>query len=163
MQTVDELLKESIQDLREKFVTRSHRVPKGFLQALECDTRSGARELARHIRLRQKKNRAEGQRLRNLLRYECELWQQGLKLIAGVDEAGMSPLAGPVVAGAVILPSGYKLKGLNDSKKILEESRREELEEQIKREAISFSTGRAEVEEIDTINIYHAVPSKVFI
>jgi ribonuclease HII len=73
-----------------------------------------------------------------------------------VDEAGMAPLAGPVVAAAVILPKGYKLKGLDDSKKILDEDKREELAKAIKADAVCWSTGRAEIEEIDTINIYHA-------
>jgi ribonuclease HII len=68
----------------------------------------------------------------------------------------MAPLAGPVVAGAVILPQHYKLRGLNDSKKILDQERRSELAAQIKQDAICWSVGFAAVEEIDTINIYHA-------
>jgi ribonuclease HII len=91
-----------------------------------------------------------------LLRFEIELWAQGFALVAGVDEAGMAPLAGPVVAGAVILPQNYKLRGLNDSKKILDHEMREELAAQIKQDAICWSYGFAEVEEIDRINIYHA-------
>ena len=54
----------------------------------------------------------------NLLKYEKELYKQGYKLIAGVDEAGRGPLCGPVVAAAVILPINYKLEGLNDSKQL---------------------------------------------
>jgi ribonuclease HII len=73
-----------------------------------------------------------------------------------VDEAGMAPLAGPVVAAAVILPQNYKLRGLNDSKKILDTAKREEMAAQIKRDALCWSVGRAEVEEIDRLNIYHA-------
>jgi ribonuclease HII len=68
----------------------------------------------------------------------------------------MAPLAGPVVAGAVILPQNYKLRGLNDSKKILDPEKRDELAVQIKQDAICWSIGVAEVEEIDKINIYHA-------
>jgi ribonuclease HII len=68
----------------------------------------------------------------------------------------MAPLAGPVVAGAVILPQNYKLRGLNDSKKILDSETREELAVQIKQDAVCWSFGFAEVEEIDRINIYHA-------
>ena len=77
-------------------------------------------------------------------------------MIAGVDEAGMAPLAGPVVAGAVILPQNYKLRGLNDSKKVLDPEKRDELAAQIKEDALCWSAGFAEVEEIDKINIYHA-------
>jgi ribonuclease HII len=68
----------------------------------------------------------------------------------------MAPLAGPVVAGAVILPKNYKLKKLNDSKQILAGEVRDELAQQIKTDAVVWSVGIAEVEEIDTINIYHA-------
>jgi len=95
-------------------------------------------------------------RPRSLLRFERELWSQGVQLIAGVDEAGIGPLAGPVIAAAVILPRGYRLCGLNDSKKIASEKKREELAVCIKRDAIAWSLGRAEVREIDLYNIYHA-------
>jgi ribonuclease HII len=156
MPTLEEILAKSIPELRERFVDRARPVPKGLVEALECDSRQGAHHLAKLIRQRWRKNRAEGQRLHNLLRFELDLWADGFNLIAGVDEAGMAPLAGPVIAGAVILPRHYKLKRLNDSKQILDEVVRSELAEQIKQDAIVWAVGRAEVEEIDTINIYHA-------
>lgn len=156
MPTLEELLAKSIPELRECFVDRARPVPKGLVEALECDSRQGAHHLAKLIRERWRKNRAEGQRLHNLLRFEIELWEQGFNLIAGVDEAGMAPLAGPVIAGAVILPRNYKLKRLNDSKQILDEGVRTELAEQIKQDAVVWSVGCAEVEEIDALNIYHA-------
>lgn len=156
MPTLEELLAKSIPELRERFVDRERPVPKGLVEALESDPRQGAHQLAKLIRERWRKNRAEGQRLHNLLRFELELWEQGFNLIAGVDEAGMAPLAGPVVAGAVILPRHYKLKKLNDSKQVLDETVRAELAAQIKQDAVVWSFGRAEVEEIDTLNIYHA-------
>ena len=156
MLTLDQLLTKSIPELRKRFVDRARPVPKGFVEALESDTRQGAHHLAKLIRGRWRKNRAEGQRLHNLLRFEIELWEQGFKLIAGVDEAGMAPLAGPVVAAACILPRNYKLRGLNDSKQILDETLRGDLAKQIKGDAVAWAVGRAEVEEIDTLNIYHA-------
>jgi ribonuclease HII len=156
MSTLENFLKKSVPELRELFLERSRPVPKGLVEALEIDHRQGAQLLARRIRERWRSNRAEGQRLHSLLRFEIELWLQGINLVAGVDEAGMAPLAGPVVAGAVILPQHYKLRGLNDSKKILDEERRAELAAQIKQDAICWSVGFAAVEEIDTINIYHA-------
>ena len=156
MLTLDQLLTKSIPELRKRFVDRARPVPKGFVEALESDTRQGAHQLAKLIRGRWRKNRAEGQRLHNLLRFEIELWEQGFKLIAGVDEAGMAPLAGPVVAAACILPRNYKLRGLNDSKQILDETLRGDLAKQIKGDAVAWAVGRAEVEEIDTLNIYHA-------
>src|SRR5438067_8496608 len=156
MTTLDKLLAKSIPELKERFVDRARPVPKGLVGALESDSRQGAHHLAKQIRERWKKNRAEGQRLHNLLRFEIELWQQGFNLIAGVDEAGMAPLAGPVVAAAVILPRNYKLRRLNDSKQILDIAVRDELAGQIKQDAVVWSVGQAEVEEIDTLNIYHA-------
>jgi ribonuclease HII len=156
MPSLEDLLDKSIPELRDLFLERSRPVPRGLLEALEVDTRHGAHQLAKRIRQRYRSNRSEGQRLHTLLRFEIELWAQGYALVAGVDEAGMAPLAGPVVAGAVILPQNYKLRGLNDSKKILDSETREELAGQIKQDAICWSFGFAEVEEIDRINIYHA-------
>lgn len=154
--SLEQLLGKCIPELKERFVDRARPVPKGLVEALESDTRQGAHHLAKQIRERWRKNRAEGQRLHNLLRFEIELWDQGFNFIAGVDEAGMAPLAGPVVAGAVILPRNYKLRRLNDSKQILDMAVRDELAQQIKQDAVVWSVGRAEVEEIDTLNIYHA-------
>src|SRR5437660_8004338 len=156
MTPLEQLLSKSIPELRERFVDRERPVPKGLVESLENDSRQGAHHLARLIRERWRKNRAEGQRLHNLLRFEIDLWEQGFNMIAGVDEAGMAPLAGPVVAGAVILAKNYKLKKLNDSKQILDGDVRDELAQQIKADALVWSVGIAEVEEIDTINIYHA-------
>ena len=156
MYSLEELLRKSIPELSELFVQRRRPVPKGLLEALETDSRQGAQQLAKRIRGRYRSNRSEGQRLHNLLRFEIELWADGFGLVAGVDEAGMAPLAGPVVAGAVVLPQHYKLRGLNDSKKILDPEKRDELAAQIKQDALCWSVGIAEVEEIDTINIYHA-------
>lgn len=156
MPSLAQLLEKSIPDLKERFVDRCRPVPRGLVEALETDPRQGAHRLAKQIRDRWRRNRAEGQRLHNLLRFELELWERGLNLIAGVDEAGMAPLAGPVVAGAVILPRNYKLRHLNDSKKILDEVMRDELACQIKQDAVAWGVGIAEVEEIDKLNIYHA-------
>jgi len=156
MPSLEELLQKSIPELSELFIGRSRPVPKGLLEALEIDSRQGAKQLAKRIRGRYRSNRSEGQRLHVLLRFELELWTEGYSMVAGVDEAGMAPLAGPVVAGAVILPQNYKLRGLNDSKKILDPEKRDELAAQIKQDAFCWSVGFAEVEEIDKINIYHA-------
>lgn len=156
MPSLEQLLTKPIPELRKRFVERERPVPKGLLEALDIDTRQGAQQLAKRIRERYRSNRSEGQRLHTMLRFEIDLWSQGYSLVAGVDEAGMAPLAGPVVAGAVILPRNYKLRGLNDSKKILDPDMRDELAAQIKRDAVCWAFGFAEVEEIDQINIYHA-------
>ena len=91
----------------------------------------------------------------NLWTLEEELYASGLSLICGVDEAGRGPLAGPVYAAAVILPRGLELPGLNDSKK-LSEKKREALFEPICTQAVSFGIARAEVEEIEQLNILNA-------
>src|SRR5713226_9410977 len=114
MTSLDKLLVKSIPELRERFVDRARPVPKGLVEALETDKRQGAHHLAKQIRERWRKNRAEGQRLHHLLRFEIELWKQGFRFIAGVDEAGMAPLGGPVVGDAVILRGDYKLRRQND-------------------------------------------------
>ena len=86
---------------------------------------------------------------------ENELYDSGLKLLCGVDEAGRGPLAGPVYAAAVILPRNLEIPGLNDSKK-LTEKKREELFDRIRDAALAYAVARAEVEEIEEINILQA-------
>lgn len=146
----------SLSELRRRHLQEGQPLPAGLLEALRTDPRAGAKALLRAIERRRAENRAEGQRLRHMLKFEAELWDEGYERIAGVDEAGMAPLAGPVCAGAAILPRGYKLRDLDDSKKILDESKREALAEAIKRDAVAWAVGWASVEEIDRLNIYHA-------
>lgn len=86
---------------------------------------------------------------------ENEIYDSGVSLLCGVDEAGRGPLAGPVCAAAVMLPRGLEIDGLNDSKK-LTEKRREELYDVICREAVSYGIAFAEVEEIERVNILEA-------
>lgn len=88
------------------------------------------------------------------LEFEKEIWAKG-KIPAGVDEAGRGPLAGPVVAAAVVLPNDCEIPGLDDSKK-LSHSKREKLSEEIKSVAISYAIGIVEPDEIDRINILRA-------
>jgi ribonuclease HII len=142
--------------LRQQVVLEGKLPSSSVLARLEADPRRSARALLKTVRSRQADNRAEGQRLRHMLKFENELWAHGVVHIAGVDEAGMGPCFGPVCAGAAILPRGYKLRGLDDSKKILDEDKRDELAVAIKRDAIAWALGWCSVEEIDTINIYQA-------
>ena len=145
----------SVAELRARFVDAARPLSEECEAALEADPRAGAREVLRLVRKRRAENRAEGQRLRHLLRYEGELWEGGVVHVAGVDEAGMAPLAGPVVAGACILPRDYRPRGIDDSKQ-LDRRARERLAEDIRRNACCFAVARAEVHEIDGINIYRA-------
>lgn len=91
----------------------------------------------------------------DLLKYEKELYQEGYKLIAGVDEVGRGPLVGPVVAAAAILPKNYKLDGLNDSKK-LSEKKRNLYYNILVEDAISYGIGIISPGIIDEVNIYEA-------
>ena len=91
----------------------------------------------------------------DLWKLENEIYDSGVALLCGVDEAGRGPLAGPVYAAAVILPRDCEIPGLNDSKK-LSEKRREELFAVICEKALSYGIARAEVEEIEEKNILGA-------
>ena len=122
-------VQESLSELRQRYVVEGRPLPASLQTALEEDGRAGARAILAAVERRRKKNRAEGQRLRKMLRYERALYRKGLTLLAGVDEVGMSPLAGPT---------------------------RERLAEEIRREAVCFAIGAVEPEEIDRINIYRA-------
>ena len=123
--------------------------------ALKADSRAGAKAILDAVARRRFASRSEGQRLRRLLQYENTLWTAGVIRVAGVDEAGMSPLAGPVAAAAVVFLPGSRIPGIDDSKK-LDAVERERLAAEIKSTAAAWSVGFAEVDEIDTINIYWA-------
>lgn len=97
----------------------------------------------------------EETRLKALKEYENKLHETGLIYIAGIDEAGRGPLAGPVVVGVAIMKPDSFIEGVNDSKKI-SETRREKLFEQITEEAVDWSTGIVSEKEIDEINILNA-------
>lgn len=89
------------------------------------------------------------------LEFENIAVAEGYETICGIDEAGRGPLAGPVVAAAVVLPKGYVIDGVNDSKK-LSEKKREALFDVIIHECVSFGIGEADEQEIDEINILNA-------
>lgn len=154
--SIDNLLAMNIADLKTGILAEGHTVSEELISALERDPRKGVRQIAEIIRKRISINRREEQRLDRLLQYERELWSKGVRFIAGIDEAGMAPLAGPVVAAAVILPQNYRLSGLNDSKKISSARKRNEMAAQIKQDAVAWAAAKAEVEEIDRLNIYRA-------
>jgi len=151
----EELSELSVAELRERFLAKGAPLSADCEEALARDRRAGARAVLGALRRRRQANRAEGQRLRNLLRHETALWERGVAFVAGVDEAGMAPLAGPVVAAACILPRDYRPRGVDDSKALSPEERTR-LAADIRRNAVAFAVGRAEVGEIDRLNIYWA-------
>lgn len=122
---------------------------------LMIDVRKGARDLIQKRLNILKRRKEEEARLEKMTLYERELWDKGFRFIAGVDEAGRGPLAGPVVAAAVILPDYKIIHQVRDSKQ-LNPQVREKLFHQIKEEAVCFSTGTVDVSYIDTFNIYQA-------
>ena len=97
----------------------------------------------------------EEERLINLKKYEENLYNEGLKYICGIDEAGRGPLAGPVVVGAVVMPRDSKLEFMNDSKKVTAK-RREKLYDEIKETALAYGIGIVPQNVIDEINILNA-------
>jgi len=144
-----------LSQIRARCVSEGRPLDAALEATLRADPRPGAKAIVDAIERRRRGNRAEGQRLRKLLRYESALWLTGVTRVAGVDEAGMSPLAGPVAAGAVVFAPGARIAGIDDSKK-LSPKERERLAVVIKQRCIAWAVGFAEVEEIDRINIYWA-------
>lgn len=124
-------------------------------EALQHDPRAGVQAVVERIRAKRKREAAETRRLGLRLRFERELWEKGVVHVAGCDEAGMSPLAGPVVAAAVILPKELRIRRVDDSK-VLDVETRERLATEIKAQAVSWAVGVVSPEEIDAINIYRA-------
>ena len=102
----------------------------------------------------------EEARLIELKKIDKEFFEKGVKYIAGIDEAGRGPLAGPVVVACVVLPENSMIEGVNDSKKI-SEAKREKLYDTIIQEAISYGVGIIYQDEIDEINIRQATKKGV--
>ncbi|PGL68016.1 ribonuclease HII [Bacillus sp. AFS055030] len=126
-----------------------------LLKEFESDQRIGVQKLVARWYKEQEKRDLERKKFLKMMEYEQNLYSQNIKLIAGVDEVGRGPLAGPVVAAAVILAENTELIGLDDSKKLSKE-KRQYFVKRIKEEAISYGVGMASSTEIDEINIYEA-------
>ena len=144
----------TIKEIRELLATVKELDNPLFLE-FEKDTRSGVQK---EISKRRKSIQAEldeDLRLESMLSYEKELYKQGLSLIAGVDEVGRGPLAGPVVAAAVILPKNFKIRGLNDSKKI-PKKKHLEIYQAVQEQALAIGIGIMDNQVIDQVNIYEA-------
>ncbi len=126
-----------------------------FIGLLSGDVRTGVRALARTLENRMHRRAEARKRMETLRALEDSLRGRGKKLICGVDEAGRGPLAGPVVAAAVVLPEDWELPGLDDSKK-LSAVKREELYDLIRETALAWGVGMIDNEEIDATNILSA-------
>ena len=126
-----------------------------LLAELEQDSRSGVIQAIAKRKREIQKCLDEDERLEGMLAYEKECYARGIELIAGVDEVGRGPLAGPVVAAAVILPKACKIPGLNDSKKI-PKSKHKEIYEAVLQNAVAIGIGIKDNQVIDQVNIYEA-------
>lgn len=146
--------KMTIGEIEQKLlIERSH--DDAFIQFLKKDERKGVQKvLAKWEKLCAKEELLQ-KKFVEMTSFEREIRKQGFQLIAGIDEAGRGPLAGPVVAAAVILPEEFYLPGIDDSKKLSEQSR-EEYFAYIQSEAIAVGVGIIDAQEIDSINILEA-------
>lgn len=122
---------------------------------LQEDSRQGVQKLLKQRKKQLEAERVEQERLEALMSLEKDLYSQGVEWIAGVDEVGRGPLAGPVLAAAVILPQTSRIRGINDSKK-LSKKKLVEIYDTIKEEAVAIGIGQVEAETIDQVNIYQA-------
>ena len=126
-----------------------------LLTSLQSDTRKGAQSLLKRYMAKQEKQEKIKEAFIKRTQFEQKARQQGYHFIAGIDEVGRGPLAGPVVAAAVILKEDCQLYELNDSKQ-LSEKKREELYDAILKEAVAVGVGQCSPQEIDELNIYQA-------
>jgi ribonuclease HII len=144
----------SLKEIQDKYGAGAS-VSSAILRKLQRDPRTGARRLYKVLAKRYDDQKKERIRLDAMLHFERLLWKAGIQRIAGVDEVGMGPLAGPVVAAAVVFPPGTEIEGIDDSK-ALDEETRVQLDVEIREKASAFAIGIVDVDEIDRINIYHA-------
>ena len=126
-----------------------------FLAELELDSRVAVKKLLQAYHKRVEKAALERERFHKMLSYERNYYEEGAKLIAGVDEAGRGPLAGPLVIAAVVMPQEFFISGLNDSKQI-SASKRDKLYDEILQTALSVSVNIVSISNIDELNIYRA-------
>lgn len=144
----------TIKEIKEQ-LANIQRLDDPLLAELEQDSRSGVIQAIAKRKRDIQKRIDEDERLEGMLAYEKECYARGMELIAGVDEVGRGPLAGPVVAAAVILPKGCKIPGLNDSKKI-PKAKHKEIYEAVLQNAIAIGVGVKDNHVIDQVNIYEA-------
>ena len=126
-----------------------------FLADLENDQRVAVKKLLQAYHKRIEKAALERERFHKMLSYERQYYDEGAKLIAGVDEAGRGPLAGPLVIAAVVMPQEFFISGLNDSKQI-SATKRDKLYDEILQKALSVSVNIVSISNIDELNIYRA-------
>lgn len=145
---------ESIQEIKQYLATIDQREDERLLR-WSNDSRQGVQQALKQWERRMQKQEQTLVLFEEMQYFEKQARNNGYQLIAGIDEVGRGPLAGPVVAAAVILPATCQLLGVNDSKK-LSASRREELFQQIQEQALAVGVGIVDHTVIDEVNIYQA-------
>ena len=145
----------SIAEIRERLFRCSGPLPGRLLSALKKDRREGVRRIYRQAKRRQEKEGRERRRSKEMQRREQGLWNSGVQRVAGVDEVGIGPLAGPVVAASVVFAPHTMIPGVDDSKRVRPQER-ERLARTIRREAVGVGVGVVQVEEIEQLNVYNA-------
>ncbi|HET7616613.1 MAG TPA: ribonuclease HII, partial [Bacillales bacterium] len=148
-------MKQTIEMIKRRLFEESDALSKADWESLRKDDRKGVRQLLHQWKKLQNREAERKRKYIEMSVYEKEWYERGRKWIAGVDEAGRGPLAGPVVAAAVILKPETPLLGLNDSKQLTERIR-EELYEQIIESAEAVGVSVIHSGEIDRLNIYQA-------
>jgi len=108
----------SIEEIRQRYLDRDAPISQRTLSSLQRDSREGARRLYTALKRRFDRDRDERLRLEAMRHFELLLWKSGLRDIAGVDEVGVGPLAGPVLAAAVMFPPDTTIRGVDDSKRL---------------------------------------------
>ena len=146
-------MSKSISEIKIEFEQAGEQQWEALCQEYETDSRTGVKNLTARYRKKQQALVQERERLEVMKTFERKY--ADYSFICGIDEVGRGPLAGPVVAGAVVLPKGSRILYINDSKK-LSAKKREELFDIIKEEAVSVGIGMASPERIDEINILQA-------
>lgn len=146
-------MEKSIAEVKNEFKAASIQQLPSFIEQYKDDSRKGVQDAVKSACSKLKKLEEEKNRLYNMTEFERKYSEYSF--ICGIDEVGRGPLAGPVVAAAVILPKDCEILYLNDSKK-LSEKKREELYEEICEKAISYGIGCVGHERIDEVNILNA-------
>ncbi len=144
----------SLSEIRRALSELSPPYPARLLDALERDGRAGARQLLKGLESRQRADERRKRRVEHMLRHERWAYADGFRVVAGVDEVGRGPLAGPVVASAVVLPPSMQPVEINDSKLLTDAQRRKALN--IIAGVADIGVGVVSVEEIDRTNIHKA-------
>ena len=145
----------SLKELEKRYAGGKDGLSSRILRKLQRDDRIGAQKLYRKLKRKLDLEKQEEARLDAMFHFEELLWARGLERVAGVDEVGIGPMAGPVVAAAVVFGPGARVDGVDDSKRLRPDVR-ESLDVQIRAVASGIGVGVIEPDEIDRLNVYNA-------